>query len=456
MSASKRWPDTILGTISFLEDAGAVRPCDRLSCNEVLLVHSRSMTSDLTAEGAPRRQAPGLPLAVLMDLELIVVCPGRAPVGLRYLAWCRLAKSWGCLRFSDLQGLQPGSLRWTQEALVFHLNTTKTTGPGKQVSTLQVVIARDCFIFHPGWLTEGLVLMEQLQLSDRRDYMIPSMDGSFTMGRQGPMPYGEALVSNRILLTHLRVPEYDGEWRPTNTPLILECAVGLFTEHSERHVMPDLAARRGFLRPERDYLGRWSPSASDAYLKDAKHTIIRLQRSVALAARRAEEDVWRNEDCLESMMQFLTARGLQTATAKDLVRKQAALFTAVHQRVMNAGNAAAPMDGADVSSLSSDEDGKESNDDDGFGDEVDEPRRLCPYDVYWLTRAKKRVHLTGAPGCRWDPRAGLAGGFEWISSLSEARMKAESACRYCWPMGLDEDSALSSDDELLSAEGVID
>ena len=154
-------------------------------------------------------------------------------------------------------------------------------------------------------------------------------------------------------------------------------------------------------------------------------------------------------------MKFLTARGLQNATANDLVGKQAALFDCVHHKVAKTGNAASQVEGEQVSSPSSDDDVTSALEDDGFGAEADEPRRLQPYDVYWLTTAKKRFHLTGSPKCRWDPRSGLAGGLEWISSLSEARMKAESACRFCWPMGLDEDSALSSEDELLSAEGVI-
>ena len=55
-------------------------------------------------------------------------------------------------------------------------------------------------------MKEGYLLMAELGMKEQRDYLVPSLEADYWTVRDAPMSYGEALVSDRLLLGMLKAP----------------------------------------------------------------------------------------------------------------------------------------------------------------------------------------------------------------------------------------------------------
>ena len=95
MSAARTWPEQVLGTVAFLEEAGGVHMARRLSEDAIVISHTRAITTELSSQTGNKRQAPPLPVAVILALELYVVDqagsdwsnPGRVYATMTIWAW---------------------------------------------------------------------------------------------------------------------------------------------------------------------------------------------------------------------------------------------------------------------------------------------------------------------------------------------------------------------------------
>ena len=78
-------------------------------------------------------------------MECKVLCPD-APLGMRVMAWSRLIKIYGTLRWDDLQRLRPGDSALRQAGLVGRLSQTTTSGAGKKVRDLPLFVPRHAYV----------------------------------------------------------------------------------------------------------------------------------------------------------------------------------------------------------------------------------------------------------------------------------------------------------------------
>ena len=216
-------------------------------------------------------KAPRFPIVVIGALECKVLCP-EAPLGMRVMAWSRLIKIYGTLRWDDLQRLRPVDTALPQAGLVGRLSQTKTSGAGKKVRDLPLFIPRHAYVLVDSWLETGYALWARIGDSNR-DYFLPRFVQDLEDCYHVPASSGDLAILGRITLEALKVPvsittaEGVSGWREGTAPLIPGPLIGGWTGHSERCTLPSILAAIGVPKSERDPLGRWSPSGSDDYVR---------------------------------------------------------------------------------------------------------------------------------------------------------------------------------------------
>jgi len=437
MSTARTWPEQVLGTIAFLEETGGIQLAGRLSEDTIVVSYTRALTTELNGQTTSKRQAPPLPLAVMLALELYVVDATKLS-GMRMLAWVRLVKSWAGLRYHDHLGMEANSLRMDPEGLVFWLSRTKTSGPGKKIARLPVYVHKEAYLGTKRWLSVGFRIFSELKVCESRDYLLPSLESNYMAVRDTPMTYPEALVSDRILLSLLNTPFMKkGIWSSAADPLMPEEMLGYFSEHSERHFLPRLSIAAGFSREERDYLGRWSPSGADSYVTDSEQIVTKIQKSVALKLRMGDPDLHRNRSEVASMKTYLSKRG----HGQDRVTQ---LMTVLEPKLLCMG----PPAGKD-----SGDNQEADRDTDDIDEEIQDLQTPKPLEAvgfypYWMARVSRKLHKTGATTCPWNPK-GVAT-CVWIESEADARIRALTYCKKCWPSGFEDEA--SDSESLIDTE----
>ena len=88
----------------------------------------------------PVRRAPRFYAAMIADLERLVVRTSESGY-LRGVAWVRLVKVWASLRYDDLSWLAPAALRLGTRGLEATLRRTKTSGAGRRVRELPLLVS---------------------------------------------------------------------------------------------------------------------------------------------------------------------------------------------------------------------------------------------------------------------------------------------------------------------------
>ena len=325
-------------------------------------------------------------------------------------------------------------MKMDSDGLVFWLSRTKTSGPGKKVAKLPVYVHKEAYLGVKKWLTVGFRVLAEMKVRESRDYLLPSLESDFSAVRDTPMSYAEALVSDRILLGLLKTPALKKEsWVSTSELLMPEELLGFYSEHSERHFLPRLSIAAGFSREERDYLGRWSPSGADTYVMDAEHVVTRIQKEVSLKLRDGDPDLHRNRNETAAMSAYLKKRGHSEEHIGQLL--------STLQPKLDC------MKPSTTTNLKAKPDGIES---DGSNDDEEKDTSVTPLEAmgfypYWMGRASRKLHKTGATTCPWNPKG--ASSCVWIENESDARSQAVTYCKKCWPSGF-EDEASDSDSSI--------
>ena len=93
----------------------------------------------LSKDAPPTRRAPRYPVVFIQSLEAMVE-DDKLLLGLRAVAWIKLVKIWGALRWDDIQKVNPKELKYYAGRMTTTLRYTKTTGPTKRVQELPVCI----------------------------------------------------------------------------------------------------------------------------------------------------------------------------------------------------------------------------------------------------------------------------------------------------------------------------
>jgi hypothetical protein len=256
------------------------------------------------------------------------------PFGMRILAWARLLKVFGVLRWDDLQRLRPKDLALRTSGLTGRLTQTKTSGAGKRVRDLPLHVPRCAFVARSDWLEVGFGLWSGLPDPDR-DFFLPRVKGDLVSFYDGPASSADLATLGTLLLSELRVPVAaswsggGGEEKCAGTEVLIPTALLMgWTGHSERATLPSLFAAMGVPKAERDPLGRWSPSGSDDYVRTYKA----LVKGLAGKLRRIIEDgtafeAADEEDALEDVISFISQKAggpCEAADAAVVVLKAAA------------------------------------------------------------------------------------------------------------------------------------
>jgi len=223
------------------------------------------------------KQAPRYPLALVLALEREVVDPA-VPLCYRCHAWWHLVAVWASLRFDDHRGLAPCAVQFTPRGLEAVLSRTKTTGPGKRVTTLPMVVGYGAFLKQPDWLEVGWRLWQEAA-PYVRDYFLVKPAASLEATTPTELSYEQASRLSRAVLAGL---PRDGDVLRE----IAEPVVGLFTQHSARCWLASMAALLEVSEADLSYLGRWSPTTSKGYVRTATEVVIRVQEQVAVRLRR--------------------------------------------------------------------------------------------------------------------------------------------------------------------------
>ena len=111
-------------------------------------------------------------------------------VGYRVVAWIKLVKIWGSLRWDDLQKINSRELKYYSGRMTTIFRITKTTGPSKRVQELPVCISECAYVSSPFWLKTGFDLIKQ-HASFERDYLLPKLKDEWSGLRRIMALYGD-------------------------------------------------------------------------------------------------------------------------------------------------------------------------------------------------------------------------------------------------------------------------
>ena len=254
----------------------------------------------LSKDKPPTKRAPRYPAVFMEAFEHMVEDESRR-LGYRVVAWVKLVKLWGSLRWDDIQKINPKELKYYGGRMTTMLRTTKTTGPTKRVQELPVCISEHAYISSPFWLKTGFDLIKQ-HATFERDYLVPKLNDNWSGFRRIMAVYGDITAYSAQVRRKLVRPGLD-------IAVIHPVMSAFWTEHSERATLPTGLALLQAPKEERDMLGRWKPDGSDTYVRMYNGVVSRLQLKFAQVARKDDRTKLLDErDVMESVMSWLLER----------------------------------------------------------------------------------------------------------------------------------------------------
>jgi len=264
---------------AFMETCCGYQRGQRLVDDPLFEAYQRELVAGYTCEGgAPLKQAPRYPVALVLALEREVM-DGEVAACYRCFAWWHLLALWASLRFDDHRGLPPSAVQLTVRGLEATLCRTKTTGPGKRVTSLPLVVGYGAFLSCPGWLATGWKLWQDVA-PFVRDYFLVKPAANMDATLPLELTYEQASRLSRAVLAGL---PREGDAMVS----MAEPVVGLFTQHSARCWLASMAALLEVGEADLAFLGRWSPTTSKGYVRTATEVVMRVQETVA---RRLRQD----------------------------------------------------------------------------------------------------------------------------------------------------------------------
>jgi hypothetical protein len=437
---SRSFPTELRASISWIEARTGYEGDMKFGQDELFVKNVERATVVVGSEAVAVLKAPRLPIIVLASLECYVMDVAK-PSGLRVVAWSRLIKVYSVLRWDDLQRLRPRDLSHRSSGLVGRLTQTKTTGVGKKVRDLPLVVPKEAYIVEPKWIETGFALWEAIGDLER-DYFIPRLSADLKGFTGRPASSRDLATLGTLVIAELttpvRVENIEGgvkepknaggdlQWASGKARLIpLSLAVG-WTGHSERTTLPSLLAAMGVAKADRDPLGRWSPSGSDEYVRTYKV----LVKSLALRIRgmitegRAF-DVADEEDAVDEVLNFLIAKGKEVS---DTTRMEAAEFLKVAKAFYSELAQAAPVV---VPPVLGKFDARLLLVGKSDAPPVEETEEVAPFIIACSKRGASRCLHKGG-GC-WRARGYAFLSYELFYDSPVPAPLFNTHCRDCWP-----------------------
>ena len=428
-------PPFIVKAVAWFEKAAMLDSSERVADAQVVFNVRDHVVGMLSRNAPPVRRAPRYP-AVLFEAFEDMVLNDRMCVGIRIVAWVKLLKLWGTLRYDDLQRIIPSELRYTWGRLATVLKVTKTSGPAKRVQEMPVVISDEAYVRSADWIKVGFDLLRRAAPFDR-DYLLPKMTGDMNFFVQKMASYNDMCAYSATLRRLVRLPRSGDKLIPAEL-------VGFWTEHSERATVPTGLAILGTRKEERDMLGRWRPEGSDAYIRSYGGIVRRLQKKFAKILRSEERSEELDErDIAESAMAWLQERSPQEAGGGDADPREDVMTRLGQAMMVGPQFEVPPEQGEELPG--GDEDGEtlEMEPADGVEHDQDPDMRRAAYMVVRVSGSCRRLHRA-VGGC-WMGRSKV------FRSATEYDKKPEESeythvCRVCWPPRRGEERASESPD----------
>jgi len=165
----------------------------------------------------------------------------------------------------------------TARGLEAVLTRTKTTGPGKRISELPLVVGFESYLREPAWLAVGWDLWKA-KAPYVRDYFLVKPAASLDATLPVELSYEQSSRLSRAVLAGL--PRASDMLQALGEPV-----VGLFTQHSARCWLTSLAALTQVPDADLAFLGRWAPTTAKGYVRTATEVILKVQTAVAFRLR---------------------------------------------------------------------------------------------------------------------------------------------------------------------------
>jgi len=290
---------------AFMEDACGYPRGQRLVDTPLFDSYLKELIAGYAVAGKePLRQAPRYPLCLVLALEREVVDEEVAAC-YRCHAWWHLLALWAALRFDDHRGLSPSGIQLTQRGLEAVLTRTKTTGPGKRISELPLIVGFEAYLREPTWLATGWALWKS-QAPFVRDFFLVKPAACLNATLPIELSYEQSSRLSRAVLAGL--PRESDVLQTLAEPV-----VGLFTQHSARCWLSSMAALVQVPEADLSYLGRWSPSTAKGYVRTAIEVVARVQ---ACVARRLRADIGSGSSV------FLGEQSAYLEMRKELLRRK--------------------------------------------------------------------------------------------------------------------------------------
>ena len=293
-------PPLIVKAITWMERTACIDQRRRMGESQVVASVRDYVVEMLSKDKPPTKRARRYPAVFMEAFEHMVEDESRR-LGYRVVAWVKLVKLWGSLRWDDIQKINPKELKYYGGRMTTMLRTTKTTGPTKRVQELPVCISEHAYISSPFWLKTGFDLIKQ-NATFERDYLVPKLNENWSGFRRIMAAYGDISAYSAQVRRKLVRPGLD-------IAVIHPVMSAFWTEHSERATLPTGLALLQAPKEERDMLGRWKPDGSDTYVRMYNGVVSRLQLKFAQAARKDDRTKLLDErDVMESVMSWLLER----------------------------------------------------------------------------------------------------------------------------------------------------
>eukprot|EP00435_Cladocopium_sp_Y103_P007225 s1212_g2.t1 len=293
-------PSLVVKAVTWMERTACIDVRHRIGESQVVASVRDYSIEMRSKDHAPTKRAPRYPVVCMEAFEHMVEDETRR-LGYRIVAWVKLIKLWGSLRWDDIQKINPRELKFYAGRLTTILRVTRTSGPTKRVQELPVCISENAYISSPFWLKTGFDLMKQHASFDR-DYLLPKLNEGWSGFRRIMAVYGDISAYSAKVRRRLVRPG-------TDAPIIHPLLAAFWTEHSERATLPTGLALLQAPKEERDMLGRWKPDGSDTYIRMYNGVISRLQLKFARAAKLEDRTKMLDErDVVESAMSWIAER----------------------------------------------------------------------------------------------------------------------------------------------------
>ena len=263
------FPTVMRCSLAWFEARSGFPTSQRLTNSDQLKLYFDKMALDAGAMLDSVRRAPRFPLVVVAAMERMVVestgdLSTRRP--LIVVIWARLLKLYGSLRTDDLQRLRPDMVTYGESGFVGRLLRTKCSGPGKRVQEFLVFIPEGTGIRDPRWLRTGYDLWREMVRQDT-DFFLPRPLASWES-------FSPKLATSSDLaqiFTHAMLTVFSEGEGVLEEPLTLSS-----TGHSDRSTLQSWLAILGVPKSEREFMGRWSASGADDYVRTYRAMVRRL------------------------------------------------------------------------------------------------------------------------------------------------------------------------------------